>query len=126
MEAILERSRGAVGVRLVQDSFNMISISLYASLGFEVKEPLLLLRGRPTSKPSLGVEVRPLNSDDLSDCAALCRRVHGFEQLNELRDAAKTLSPLVSLRAGRITAYALTLTMWPRNHAVADTEEDTR
>ena len=28
MEAILERARGAVGVRLVQDSFNMLSISL--------------------------------------------------------------------------------------------------
>jgi predicted N-acetyltransferase YhbS len=47
MGAVLERARGAVGVRLVQDSFNMLSISLYASLGFEVKEPLLLMRGKP-------------------------------------------------------------------------------
>jgi GNAT superfamily N-acetyltransferase len=47
MGAVLERARGAVGVRLVQDSFNMLSISLYASLDFEVKEPLLLMRGKP-------------------------------------------------------------------------------
>ncbi len=39
-------------------------------------------------------------------------------------DAIKTLSPLIALREDRIAAYALTLTMWPRNHAVADTEED--
>ena len=124
MEAVLERARGAVGVRLVQDSFNMLSVSLYASLGFEVKEPLLLMRGRPSSKPSLAMEVRPLESYDLDACAALCRKVHGFERLNELRDAVKTLSPLVALREGRITAYALTLTMSSRNYAVAETQED--
>ena len=124
MEAVLERFRGAVGVRLVQDSFNMLAASLYASLGFEVKEPLLLMRGRPTSKPSHAIEVRPLKSDDLGACAVLCSKVHGFERLNELRDGAKTLSPLVALRAGRITAYALTLTMWPHNHAVAETHDD--
>jgi predicted N-acetyltransferase YhbS len=124
MQAVLERARGAVGVRLVQDSFNMLSISLYASLGFEVKEPLLLMKGRPTSKPSLEVEVRPVESRDLDECAALCRRVHGFERINELRDAVKSLSPLVASRDSKITAYALTLTMWSRNHAVADTEEN--
>lgn len=124
MEAVLERSYGAIGVRLVQDSFNMLSVALYASLGFEVKEPLVLMRGRPTSKPSHAIEVRPLQSDDISACAALCSNVHGFERLNELRDAVKTLIPLVALRASRITAYALTLTMWPRNHAVAETDDD--
>jgi hypothetical protein len=76
----------------------MLSISLYASLGFEVKEPLLLMRGKPTSKPRLGVEVRPLNAQDLDECAALCRKVHGFNRLNELRDALEALSPLVALR----------------------------
>ena len=89
-----------------------------------MKEPLLLMHGRPTSTPSLAVEVRPLKHDDLDDCAALCRRVHGFERINELRDALKTLSPLVASRNGKATAYALTLTKWPRNYAVAETEED--
>lgn len=124
MEAVLQRARGAVGVRLVQDFFNMLSVSLYASLGFEVKEPLLLMRGKPMSNPRLGVEVRPIKSKDVGACAALCSRVHGFERLNELRDALEALSPLVALREGHVTAYALGLTMWSRNHAVADTEED--
>jgi predicted N-acetyltransferase YhbS len=124
MEEILARSRGAAGVRLVQESFNVLSVSLYASLGFEVKEPLLLMTGNPKGKPPSGVEVRPLKAHDLGECAALCAKVHGFERLNELRDALKALSPLVALRGGRITAYASAVTMWPQNHAVADTEAD--
>lgn len=126
MDVVLERARGAVGVRLVQDSFNMLSISLYASLGFEVKEPLLLIRGKPTSKLPPEVEVRPVKTEDLLECAAVCRKVHGFERVGELQDALKTLTPLVVLRDGHITAYALALTMWSRSHAVADTEEDMR
>jgi len=124
MAAGLERARGAAGVRLVQDSFNMLSISLYASLGFEVKEPLLLMRGKPNDKPSPGVEVRPLKSEDLDECAELCKRVHGFEDLNELKDALQGLSPLVALREGHIAAYAVAVTSSSRNHAVADTDED--
>jgi predicted N-acetyltransferase YhbS len=124
MEAVLERTRSAVGVRLVQDSFNMLSVSLYASLGFEVKEPLLLMRGKPKGKLPSGIVVRSLEEDDLSECVALCRRVHGFDRLNELREALKALSPLVAVREGHITAYALALHRWPLNHAVAHTEED--
>src|ERR671921_260495 len=45
MEAVIERGRGAAGVRLVQDSFNTASLSLYAGLGFDVKEPLALMEG---------------------------------------------------------------------------------
>jgi hypothetical protein len=47
MEAVIERERGPAGIRLVQDAFNMCSLSLYASLEFEVKEPLALVQGRP-------------------------------------------------------------------------------
>jgi len=124
MDAMLQRARGAVGVRLVQDSFNMLSVCLYASAGFEVMEPLLLMRGKPKSKPPPGVEVRPIRSEDVGQCAALCRKVHGFERLNELRDALQASSPFVALREGHVTAYGLALTIWSRSHAVAATEED--
>lgn len=123
MEAVLKRAQGSTGVRLVADSFNMSSVSLYASLGFEIKEPLLLMSGRPASKPSREIEVRPLENDDVGDCAALCRRVHGCERTNELRDAVINLSPLVAFREGKVAGYALTFTTWPSNHAVADGEE---
>jgi predicted N-acetyltransferase YhbS len=128
MQAALERSRGAAGIRLLQDSFNVGSLSLYVSLGFEVKEPAVVVSGRPVTDPTAGIEVRPLESADLHECEELCIKVHGFERTNELRDAihVPALSPFVAVRDGRISAYATTLTFFPAAHAVADTEGDMR
>jgi GNAT superfamily N-acetyltransferase len=55
MQAALDRGRGAAGIRLFQDSFNIGSLSLYASLGFEVKEPAVVMSGRPSSGPVAGM-----------------------------------------------------------------------
>src|SRR5215216_2071474 len=128
MEAALERGAGAAGIRLFQDSFNVGSLSLYASLGFEVKEPAVVISGRPSSGPAAGIEVRPLEEADLQGCEELCLRVHGFERTSELRDAIQVpaLSPFGAVRDGRITAYATTLTFFPAAHAVAETEDDMR
>ena len=124
MEAALKRAEGAAGVRLMQDSFNVLSVSLYASLGFELKEPILLLQGKPKSKPPAGFEVRPLTNEDLDSCTALCNRTHGFDRTDELKDAMKFFSPFVALRGGCVTAYASAATFWPLNHGVAESEED--
>ncbi len=128
MEAALERGAGAAGTRLFQDSFNVGSLSLYASLGFDVKEPAVVISGRPRSVPAAGIEVRALEEGDLQACEDLCLRVHGFERTNELRDAIQVpvLSPFVAVRDGRITAYATTLTFFPAAYAVAETEADMR
>jgi GNAT superfamily N-acetyltransferase len=128
MEAVIERAAGARGIRLLQDAFNMQSLSLYASLGFEAKEPIVLMSGRPRSDPPTGTDVRPFAEADLEECERLCVRVHGFERTNELRDSLENqaLSPLVALREGRITAYATTLTFFPAAHAVAESEDDMR
>lgn len=126
MQAVLERGRDAAGVRLLQDAFNTQSIALYGSLGFDVREPILLLSGRPTTTPPSGVEVRPLRSEDLDECGALCTKVHGFERTRELEDASKLFAPVVLVRGGRIRAYASTVTFWPLNHGVAETEDDMR
>lgn len=124
MEAVLERARGAVGIRLVQDAYNTVSISLYASLGFEVKEPLVSMKGKPKSQPSAGAEVRPLTHEDLDECAALCKRVYGFERTHELQDALKQFSPFVAWHKGRITAYTYAMFAWNLAHGVAETEQD--
>jgi predicted N-acetyltransferase YhbS len=126
MQAVMDRGRHAAGIRLLQDSFNTRSIALYGSLGFDVKEPILLMSGRPRSEPRAEVEVRPLVAHDLEACAALCSRVHGFDRIRELTDALKLFSPAVAVRAGRVTAYASTSTFWPLNHGVAETEADMR
>lgn len=128
MEAVMQRGAGARGIRLLQDSFNMRSLALYASLGFEVKEPMVVMNGTPRGGPPAGIQVRPLQQGDLEQCETLCRTVHGFERTNELRDAIQlpALSPSVAVREGRITAYATTLTFFPAAHAVAETEDDMR
>jgi ribosomal protein S18 acetylase RimI-like enzyme len=128
MEAVMERGAGARGIRLLQDSFNLQSLSLYASLGFEVKEPAVVMSGMPRSGPRAGIDVRPIEEGDVELCESLCLKVHGFERTNELRDAIQipVFSPSVVFRDGRITAYATTLTFWPAAYAVAETEDDMR
>jgi predicted N-acetyltransferase YhbS len=121
MEAVIERARHAAGIRLLQDAFNARSMSLYASLGFKVKEPVVLITGRLTGPPPR-MEVRGLRNEDLAECAALCRKVHGFDRSNELRDALHGLSPLVARRDGRITAYASAIAFFA--HGVAESVED--
>ncbi len=128
MEAALQRGREAAGIRLFQDAFNVGSLSLYASLGFDVREPAVVISGRPRSSPAPGVEVRPLEEEDLGECEKLCVRVHGFERTSELRDSlgVPVLSPFVAVRDGRISAYATTLTFFPAAYGVAQTEDDMR
>jgi GNAT superfamily N-acetyltransferase len=124
MEAVLARAASAIGVRLVQDAFNAVSMALYASLGFDVREPLVLLAGKPAGMRRHEVEVRPLLATDIEACAALCKRVHGTERTHELRNAISGFAPFVAVRAGRVTAYATTLSLWQVAHGVAESEED--
>ena len=128
MQAVLARARetGAPGVRLVQETINSTSLSLYCSLGFDVREPLMVMRGEPGTAPApeAGTDVRPMTADDLAGCADLCRRVHGFDRTAELRDAMGHFHPVVRTRDGRITAYSSAPTFYLLNHIVAETEQD--
>jgi GNAT superfamily N-acetyltransferase len=124
MEAVIERGRGSRGTRLLQDGFNMRSLSLYASLDFEVREPAVVMSGKPASGPVKGIEVRPPREADLEACEALCRQVHGIERTNELRVAMQAFTPFVALRDGDVAAYATAFTFWPMAHGVAETDED--
>ncbi len=124
MRAVLERGEGAPGIRLLQDAFHMRSLSLYGSLGFDVKEPVALMTGKPRSEPERRVQVRPLEESDLEECEALCRNVHGYERTNELRDAVKAFTPFVAVRDEQIVAYASTISFWPMNHGVGRSDDD--
>ena len=124
MEAVIERGADAPGIRLLQDAFHMRSLCLYQSLGFDVKEPVAVMTGKPRTGPVEGIEVRSLDERDLDACEALCKKVHGFERTNELRDATGVFAPVVGERDGRIVAYATTVSFWPMAHGVAESEED--
>jgi predicted N-acetyltransferase YhbS len=121
MAAALERSSGAAGVRLLQDSFNVQSLGLYASLGFEATEPVVVMGGRPRTGVGKEFEVRPMTERDIDEADLLHREVHGFQRATELRDAldAPAFEPHVATSDGEIVAYATTLTFFAAAHAVA-------
>ncbi|HEV2863935.1 MAG TPA: GNAT family N-acetyltransferase [Pyrinomonadaceae bacterium] len=126
MQAVIERGRDANRIRLVQDTYNTASLSLYAGLGFDVKEPLALMEGSIEGVVPPGFEVRPMRDEDAGAVEGLSERVHGFSRGGELKGLAPTLRPFVAVRDGRVTAYASAPNSWPVGHAAAEGEEDLR
>ena len=124
MQAVMDRARerGAPGIRLVQAAFHNRSLALYTSLGFDIREPLACLQGRPTDGTVAGYAVRAAESADLEACSQLSRQVHGFERGRELADGIQQKSALVVERDGRITGYASSLALF--GHATAETNLD--
>lgn len=123
MEAVLERAEGAAGVRLLQDAFNTRSMALYASLGFAVTDPVVVLAGRPHGAARDGHRVRALTADDLPAAAELSVAVHGYDRTAELSDALAGAGAYAAVRDGALAGYATSLASFPTAHAVADGHE---
>ena len=126
MAAMLDRAtqRRAVGVRLLQLSFHNRSLSLYAKLGFDVRESFAAMHGDPLGIALPGYAVRPATNADEAACNALCIRVHGHDRAGEVRDALADGSATVVERLGRITGYTTGITYF--THSVAETSDDLR
>lgn len=124
MEAVMDRAKehGAAGIRLVQAAFHNRSLSLYTSLGFDVREPLSCIQGRPPKLSVPGCEVRSARRDDLDACNTLARRVHGFDRSADLAHTIDQGVATVVERGGRITGYATQLAFF--GHATAETTLD--
>jgi predicted N-acetyltransferase YhbS len=107
MNAVLERAqqRNHPGVRLVQAAFHNRSLSLYTKLGFDPREPLSCMQGKPLQRTVDGCRVRPARESDLEACNRVCRQVHGHDRAGELADAIREGTAQVVERDGRITAY---------------------
>ena len=75
MQAVMDRvrERCPAGVRLVQAAYHNRSLSLYTTLGFDAREPLSCVQGRPLDRNVLGCVVRPARVSDLDACNALSR-----------------------------------------------------
>jgi hypothetical protein len=114
MDAALERAqqRRAPGVRLLQSGYHRRSLSLYAKLGFVVREPLACMTGPAIGARIAGCAVRPATTVDLEPCARLCRRVHGHDGG----------TAMVVERGGAVTGYASQIAYF--GHAVGDTSDD--
>lgn len=124
MQAVMDRARerNAPGVRLIQAAFHNRSLSLYASLGYDVREPLSCMQGRTRDRAIPGCTVRPAAASDLDACNALARRVHGFDRAGELAEAVEHGTAQVVERAGQITGYATSLAFF--GHGAAETNPD--
>ncbi|WP_263352407.1 GNAT family N-acetyltransferase [Acidicapsa acidisoli] len=124
MQAVLDRAseRGAAGVRLVQAAFHNRSLSLYTSLGFDIREPLSCVQGRTLERSITGCHARPATPDDLSACNALSHQVHGFDRGVDLAQAIEHGTACVVERAGRITGYTSHLGFF--GHSTAETNLD--
>jgi len=114
--------RQFAGVRLVQAAFHSRSMSLYAKLGFDIREPLVVMQGPPIGHPPAGHVVRPATSNDLEGCNAVCRRVHGHDRSGELSDAIAQGTARVVERDGRISGYATVLGFF--GHTVAENNSE--
>ena len=86
MESLLRRSaeRGVAGIRLVQTAYNYRSLSLYAKLGFAVREPLSVFQGETTPAGTATGDARVATAQDAENCDELCQRVHGHDRHGEL------------------------------------------
>ena len=124
MGAMLERAaeRRAVGVRLVQISYHNRSLSLYAKLGFDVRETFAAIHGTPARPSMPGYEVRPATRGDVDACNALCVRVHGYDRAVEVGHAVDRKKARVVERLGRVTGYTTGIGYF--NHSVAETTDD--
>jgi predicted N-acetyltransferase YhbS len=123
MAAVMQRAaeKNFAGVRLVQAAFHSRSMSLYAKLGFDIREPLVVMQGRAIRRTPAGYSVRPAKFSDLDACSALCLRVHGHHRSGEMTDAIDQGTAVVAEHNGRVTAYASIIGFF--GHAVAEDNE---
>ena len=119
MEHLLNRAQDALSVRLTQDAFNTISLSLYTSLGFALVESLVWIEGKFKTLPPNVDTIYPITEKNRDDCIALCQKVTGFDRVpDNLTDTHCVI------KNNRITAYTVGLST--DGYTVAETENDMR
>jgi len=114
--------RNFAGVRLIQSGFHTRSLSLYAKLGYEVREPLACMQGPSLNVTIPSYTVRTAVESDLEACNRVCRQVHGHDRGGELVDAIKQGSATVVEHGGRVTGYATIIGFF--GHAVGETNRE--
>ena len=121
MQDALEHAKqqGIESVRLCQDSFNMRSLALYASLGFDVKEPLAYLT-LATAGP-VDAAFRPATPADFDAMDALCLDVYRISRKGEYATLTAAGFPAFVLDRGRIAGYLIGTAI---GHGVAESDDD--
>jgi GNAT superfamily N-acetyltransferase len=121
---VLERAKNKnfSSIRLLQASYHSRSLALYATLGFEIREPISNMQGKPIQEVIPGRSVRTATKSDIESCNAICNAVHGHDRNGELQDSIKQGSAKVVLHGDKITGYTCGLTFF--NHSVGLSNDD--
>jgi ribosomal protein S18 acetylase RimI-like enzyme len=122
MQDVIDHARrsNVARVRLLQDAFNTASISLYASLGFDVKHAVAEILLNAAVKAD--ATVRPVRADDIEALDAICQKNYKTSRKNELAAAVRAeLSPVLRERGGKFTGYLIPGIF---GHGVAETPGD--
>ena len=123
MQDVLDRAtaRHYPGVRLVLASYHARALSLYAKLGFTVRDVIARVTGAPLALHLPGYTVRPATLADLDACNQVCQYVHGHDRSGELQDAMTQGRATVVEHEGRLSGYATMI--GASGHAVGETTE---
>jgi predicted N-acetyltransferase YhbS len=126
MDAVHDRAaaKNFAGVRLIQAGFHTRSLSLYAKLGYDVREHLACMQGNTLNITIEGHVVRPAAEADIEACNRVCRQVHGHARDGELRDAIARGNATVVEHDGGVTGYATIVGFF--GHAVGETNADVK
>jgi GNAT superfamily N-acetyltransferase len=119
---VLERAKNYSAIRLLQASYHSRSLALYATLGFEIREPISNMQGKPIQEIIPGRSVRAATESDIESCNAICKAVHGHDRNGELQDSIKQGNAKVVLHGDKITGYTCGLTFF--NHSVGLSNDD--
>jgi predicted N-acetyltransferase YhbS len=114
------RRKGIEQVRLFQDSFNVASLSLYASLGFDVKEAAAFMQAAPAAEADHSV--RSVTEADLRGIEELSKRIYKNSRRNEVAAAGPYgFAAFLREHQGRVTGYLIPGIF---GHGIAETEGD--
>jgi GNAT superfamily N-acetyltransferase len=121
MENVIRRAdeRGFAAIRLVQATYHNRSLSLYAKLGFDIREPLSVLQGPAIDVTLPGYSVRQAIQADLETCNKVCFTIHGHTRNQELLDAIHRGTATLVEHNGKVTGYTTQLSFF--GHTVAET-----
>lgn len=122
MNAVVNHARqnGVEQIRLLQDSFNTKSLSLYASLGFDTRAPIGLMIAKAAAETD--PTVRPALESDVPALDDLCRQIYKVSRQGEVASVLKTNYPVfLREQENHITGYLIPGFL---GHGVAETEAD--
>ena len=114
------RRRGIERIRLMQETMNVGSLSLYASMGFDSREEVAYMQAAAAAAED--PSIRPVTDQDLPAVEELSAGIYRASRRNEVAAAIHYgFSPLLRERDRRVTGYLIPGMF---GHGVAESEDD--